>query len=64
MGFAGSARSKESACQAEDAGSISGSGRPPGVSNGLRIPGFLPGKFHGQRSLAGYIAHGITKSQT
>ena len=28
------------------------------------VPGFLPGKFHGQRSLAGYIVHGATKSQT
>ena len=25
---------------------------------------FLPGKSHGQRSLAGYIVHGITKSRT
>ena len=27
-------------------------------------PVFLPGKFHGQRSLVGCIAHGVTKSQT
>ena len=26
--------------------------------------GFLPGEFHGQRSLAGYTVHGVTKSQT
>ena len=25
---------------------------------------FLPGKSHGQRSLAGYIVHGVTKSRT
>ena len=25
---------------------------------------FLPGKFHGQRSLVGYIVHGVTKSRT
>ena len=25
---------------------------------------FLPGEFHGQRSLAGYIVHGVTKSRT
>ena len=25
-------------------------------------PVFLPEKFHGQRSLAGYIAHGVTES--
>ena len=23
---------------------------------------FLPGEFHGQMSLAGYIVHGVTKS--
>ena len=28
------------------------------------IPVFLPGKFHGQRSLAGYIVHGVSKSHT
>ena len=27
-------------------------------------PVFLPGEFHGQRSLAGYIVHGVTKSRT
>ena len=27
-------------------------------------PIFLPGKYHGQRSLAGYTAHGVAKSQT
>ena len=27
-------------------------------------PVFLPGESHGQRRLAGYIVHGITKSQT
>ena len=26
-------------------------------------PVFLPGKFHGQMSLVGYIVHGVTKSQ-
>ena len=25
---------------------------------------FLPGEFHGQRSLAGYTVHGVAKSQT
>ena len=28
------------------------------------IPVFLPREFNGQRSLAGYIVHGVTKSQT
>ena len=27
-------------------------------------PVFLPGKSHGQRSLAGYTVHGVTKNQT
>ena len=27
-------------------------------------PVFLAGEFHGQRSLAGYTVHGVTKSQT
>ena len=27
-------------------------------------PVFLPGKFHGQRSLAGYTVHRVTKSWT
>ena len=35
-----------------DAGSIPGSGRSPRERNGNPI--FLPGKSHGQRSLAGY----------
>ena len=30
----------------------------------LPIPVFLPGEFLGQRSLAGYIGHRVTKSQT
>ena len=30
----------------------------------LPSPVFLPGELHGQRSLVGYPAHGVTKSQT
>ena len=49
---------RESACNArapEDTGSIPRLGRSPGGENGkLPAPGFLPGEFHGQRSLAGY----------
>ena len=45
---------------ARDAGSIPGSGRSPGVGNALV---FLPGKFHGQKSLVGYSPQGL-KSQT
>ena len=41
---------------AQDAGSIHGSGRSPGERNGnpLQSGEFLPGEFHGQKSLAGY----------
>ena len=49
-GFPSGSDGKESACKA-DLGSIHGSGRFPGEGNGT--PVFLPGEFHGQRSLAG-----------
>ena len=42
---------------------ILGSGRPPGVGNDNPLPTFLPGKFHGQRSLEGDSPE-ATKSQT
>ena len=29
-----------------------------------RTPVFLPGEFHGQRNLVGYIVHGVVKSWT
>ena len=38
------------------AGSIPVSGRAPREGNGKPTPAFLPGKSHGQRSLAGYSA--------
>ena len=53
LGFPGSSDGKESACSAEDPGSIPGSERSPGEGNGNHTPVFLPGEFHGQRSLAG-----------
>ena len=51
---------------------IPGSGRSPAEGNGnpfhsipvQSIPVFVPGKSHGQRSLAGYTVHGVSKSQT
>ena len=43
--------SKESACNPADLGLIPGSGRPPGEWEWLPTPGFLPGEFHGQRSV-------------
>ena len=50
---------KESACNAGDPGSIPGSGRSPGDGNGSSTPVFLPGEFHGQRSLAGCSRWGL-----
>ena len=43
--------SKESACNVGNEGSIPESGRSPGEKEWLPSPVFLPGKFHGQRSL-------------
>ena len=48
---------------AGDLGLISGSGRPPGEGNG-NPPAFLPGKSHGQRSLAGYSPWGRKELDT
>ena len=61
-GFLGVSDSKESACSAGDLSLIPGLGRSPGGGHGNR-PVFLPGEFHGQRSLAGYNP-GVAKSQT
>ena len=44
--------------------SVPGLGRSPGEGNDSpSTPVFLPGEFHGQRSLVA-IVHGITKDQT
>ena len=46
-----------------DMGSTPGSGRSPGGpygKSGMPSPAFLPGEFHGQRSLAGYSPQGRT----
>ena len=59
LGFPGGSNSKESACKAGDPCSILGSGRSPGVGNGNPLA-FLPGEFHGQRSLAVYSPWGHT----
>ena len=50
-GFPGASDGKESVCNAGDLSLIPGSGRSPGEGNAT--PVFLPGEFHGQRSLAG-----------
>ena len=53
---------KESACNASDAGLIPAEGKIPWrrkwQPTGNGNPVFLPGKFHGERNLVGYI-HGI-----
>ena len=58
------ADAKEPAANADkrDMGLISGSGRSSG--GGKPTPVFLAEESHGQRSLAGYIVHRVTKSQT
>ena len=56
---------KESACKARDtgdAGSITGSERAPGGEKRQPTPLLLPGKSHGQRSLAGYSPWGCKES--
>ena len=63
-GFPGGSDSEESACNAGDPGSVPGLGGSPGEGSGNPpMPVFLPGEFHGQRSLSA-IAHGVTKNQT
>ena len=54
FGLPGGSDNKESACNAGDPDSISGSGRFPGEGNSNP----LHGEFHGQRSLAGYSPQG------
>ena len=49
---------------ARDAGSIPGLGRLPKSRKWQPIPVFLPGKFHGQRSLVGYSPWGHTELDT
>ena len=54
MGFPGSWVGKESACSAEDLGSIPESGRSPGEGNGKPLQYSCLEKSHVQRSLVGY----------
>ena len=52
----------QTACNAEDHGSIPGSGRSPGEGN--THSSFLTREFHGERSLAGYSPWGHKESDT
>ena len=64
LGFPGDSDGKESACNAGDPGSIPGSGKIPWRREWLLTPIFLPGEFHGQRSLAGYSPWCCKESDT
>ena len=55
---------KESACSAGDKGLILGLGRVPRRREWLPTSAFLPGEFHGLRSLVGYSPWGHKKSDT
>ena len=58
-GFPGDSDGEEPACNAGDLDSIPGLGRSPREGNGYPTPEFLPGKFHGQRSLADFCPWGL-----
>ena len=51
MSFPGGSDDKEPVCSVRDLSSIPGLGRYPGEGNVNSL--FLPGEFHGQRSLTG-----------
>ena len=61
--FPGGSDGKEPACNAKDLGLIPGLGRSPGEGN-VNPFQFLPGEFHGQRSLAGYSLWGHKEFNT
>ena len=52
---------EESACNAGDLGSIPESGISLGGGNGYPPPVYVPGKFHGQRSLMGNSSWGCNE---
>jgi len=62
LGFPGGSDGKASASNAGDPDLIPGLGRSPGEVKATHS-NILPGEFCGQRSLAGYIVHGVIKSQ-
>ena len=62
LSFAGGSDGRESACNAEDLGLIPGSRRFPKKREWLPTPIFLPGDFHGQRSLVSYSPKGYKES--
>ena len=67
LGFPGGSVGKEPTCNAGDIGdigSIPGLGRFPWRRPWQPTPVFLPGEYHGQRSLVGYSLHGCKESDT
>ena len=58
MGFPCGSTGKESACNAEDLGSIPGLGTPPGEGKGY------PLQYSGLENSMDCIVHGVAKSQT
>ena len=64
VGFTGGSDSKESACNAGDLGSISGSGRSPGGGHDNPFQYFCLENPHGQRSLVDYNPWGHKESDT
>ena len=63
-GFPGGSGSKESARNAGDPCLIPWVGKIPWRREWQPSPVFLPGEFHGQRSLAGYSPWGCKVSDT
>ena len=59
--FPGGAVLNNPPANAEDLGSIRGSGRSPGGGNGSSTPVFLPRESHGQRSPWGHKESGMTE---
>ena len=62
MGFPGGSDGEESSCNAEDPGSIPGSGRSPGGGHGNPLHYSCLENPHGQRSLVGYRPRGRKES--
>ena len=57
-GFPRSYVHKESACNAQDLGEISGLGRSSETKKQQPIPVFFPGEYHAQKRLAGHSPWG------
>ena len=64
MGFPGRSVSKETSCNAGDAGSVLGLGKIPWRRKWQPTAVFLPGKSHGQRSLVGHSPSGLQEVDT